>query len=350
MKQSSFSIGNRRIGFGEKPFIIAEIGQAHEGSLGMAHAYIDAVAGAGADAVKFQTHIASEESTLEEPFRVRFSKQDATRYEYWKRMEFTSEQWAGLANHARKRGLIFLSSAFSVAAVELLQEIGMPAWKVGSGEIFNTELLQAMMGNRAPILLSTGMSSYREIESCVELIKKHRLLFALLQCTSQYPVPLEKVGVNVIEELRNKFQCPVGLSDHSGKIFPGLAALGKGVDILEVHVILDRRMFGPDVQASVSVDELQFLVEAREAFWVMETNPVDKDALANELAGMREIFTRSVAPKRMLEAGTILQKDMLVLKKPGTGILEAEIKKIVGRRLKRKVTPDRLLRWEDIDA
>src|SRR3954471_18592458 len=115
--------------------VIGEVAQAHDGSVGFAHAFVDAIADAGADAVKFQTHIAAAESTPSEPWRVQFSKQDATRYDYWRRMEFTEAQWKELAEHAAERELLFLSSAFSVEAVELLQRIGMRAWKVASGEV-----------------------------------------------------------------------------------------------------------------------------------------------------------------------------------------------------------------------
>src|SRR4029077_7411686 len=123
----TFEIDGRAIGPGQPCLIIAEIAQAHDGSLGTAHAYVDAVAHAGADAIKFQTHIAAAESTHSEQFRVRFSPQDATRYDYWKRMEFTEEQWRGLGDHARERGLLFLSTPFSMAAVELLERLDMPA-------------------------------------------------------------------------------------------------------------------------------------------------------------------------------------------------------------------------------
>jgi N-acetylneuraminate synthase len=141
----SITVNGRRIGAGSPCFLIAEVAQAHDGSLGAAHAYIDAAAEAGVDAVKFQTHIADAESTLDEPFRIKFSKQDETRYAYWKRMEFSPEQWPASAAHAADKKLVFLSSAFSVAAVELLQKIGMAAWKVGSGEVGTRDLLDAML-------------------------------------------------------------------------------------------------------------------------------------------------------------------------------------------------------------
>src|SRR5688500_6749139 len=143
--------------------IIAEVGLAHDGSLGLAHAFIDDAARGGADAVKFQTHIASAESTPAEPFRVNFSRQDATRYDYWKRMEFTEVEWRGLAEHAAERGLLFLSSPFSIEAVELLTRVGMPMWKIASGEVGNRPLLDAVVATGRPVLLSSGMSGMSEL-------------------------------------------------------------------------------------------------------------------------------------------------------------------------------------------
>src|SRR3954467_2368909 len=117
--------GKQTLGEAQKGLVIAEVAQAHDGSLGTAHAYVDAAARAGADAIKFQTHIAAAESTPAEPWRVKFSQQDDTRYEYWKRMEFTEEQWRGLSDHAEEQGIMFLSSAFSAEAVDLLDRLGM---------------------------------------------------------------------------------------------------------------------------------------------------------------------------------------------------------------------------------
>ena len=150
--------------------IIAEVAQAHDGSLGTAHAYIDAAARAGADAVKFQTHIAAAESSPAEPWRVKFSLQDATRYDYWRRMEFTEEQWAGLRMHADETGLIFLSSPFSVEAAEMLLRVGMRAWKIASGEVNNVPLFECITATRLPVLLSTGMSRLAEIDRAVERV------------------------------------------------------------------------------------------------------------------------------------------------------------------------------------
>tara|TARA_B100001964_G_scaffold58352_1_gene66157 strand:- start:1321 stop:2370 length:1050 start_codon:yes stop_codon:yes gene_type:complete len=348
MINRSISIGGIQVGKGSKPIIIAEVAQSHDGSLGTAHAYIDAIADTGVDIVKFQAHIASEESTMDEGFRVEFSCQDKTRYDYWKRMQFSGEQWKGLVEHAHKRGLVFLCSVFSVKAVEMLLRLGIPAWKVGSGDFSTPDLLDAMIKTKLPVLLSTGMSSYNEIEEVTEILNKKDTPFALFQCTSRYPAPLEEVGLNVIDEMRLRFGCPVGLSDHSGSVFPSLAALVGGADMIEVHVVFDKRVFGPDVAASISIDELVFIVKARDAFDTMNNHPVDKDSLAGSVANTKLLFSKSLAPVKALKAGTVLEREMITLKKPGTGIPFSELNNIIGQSLKRDVFPDRLLKWEEI--
>lgn len=346
---STVSIGDRAIGGGAPCLLIAEVAQAHDGSLGMAHAFLDAAADAGADAIKFQTHLAAAESTLDEPFRVAFSRQDDSRFAYWRRMEFTPEQWAGLAEHARQRGLLFLSSPFSEAAVQLLSSLGVPAWKVGSGEAISAALLESLVATGQPILLSTGMSRWQEIDASVEALGQRGVPHALLQCTSRYPTPPQEVGLNVLAEMRRRYSCPVGLSDHSGSIHPALAALARGCDLLELHVTFDRRMFGPDSRSSLTFEEFSRIREARDAFLEMDQHPVDKDAMAESMATMRATFGKSLAPVRVLEAGTVLEASMLAMKKPATGLQAADLDQVVGRRLVRAVAPERLLQWSDLE-
>ena len=329
--------------------VIAEVAQAHDGSLGTAHAFIDAVAETGAEAIKFQTHIAAAESTPAEPWRRKFSLQDATRYDYWRRMEFTEEQWRGLRDHAEERGLLFLSSPFSPEAFELLERVGVAAWKVASGEINNTPVLEAMLGSGLPIILSTGMSPLPEVDAAVHRVKQSGLPLAVLQCTSMYPCPAEQIGLNVIEDFRRRYQCAVGLSDHSAVIFPGLAAATLGIQVLEVHVTLSRRMFGPDVVASLTPEELTELVAGVRYIERMRSHPVDKARPADAVAPLREIFMKSVVAARDLEAGTILAAEHLAAKKPGSGIPAARLSSLFGRRLRRSISRDALLREEDLD-
>jgi N,N'-diacetyllegionaminate synthase len=342
-------IAGRLVGDSHPALLIAEIGQAHDGSLGLAHAFIDAAAAAGADAVKFQTHIAAAESTLDEPFRVKFSKQDATRYGYWQRMEFTPEQWAGIAEHARAQNLVFLSSAFSVEAVGLLRRLDMPAWKVASGELGSRAILNAMIAAGGPFVVSSGMSSWLEIDALVTQLREARRALALMQCTSRYPTPLNEVGLNVIGEMRRRYAVPVGLSDHSGRVEPAIAAIARGANLIELHITLDRRMFGPDVAASLTIEEFRQVAEFRDALALMDAQQVDKDRLAEALAPMRELFARSLAPARALVAGTKLTAELLTIKKPGTGIPERDLERVVGRRLIHNVPQNRLLSWEDFE-
>lgn len=348
-KTDVFDIAGKQVGAGAPAYLIAEVAQSHDGSLGLAHAFIDAAADAGADAIKFQTHIAAAESTSDEPFRVRFSVQDETRYDYWKRMEFSVAGWQSLFDHAKYRQLAFLSSAFSLAAVDLLDSIGVPAWKVGSGEYKSIPMIEKMAQTGRPILFSTGMSSWDEIRSTVDIIRPNGCPFAVLQCTSKYPTPIDEVGLNVLQEFGDEFSAPVGLSDHSGSIWPSVLAIARGASMIEAHLTLDRRMFGPDVPASLTVDEFRQVSTARDTFARLDDHPVDKDKLASDLKDMRAIFTRSLSPVRALEKGEVVIAESLIAKKPGTGIPEARISEVIGRKLIRDVPEDRLLSWDDLE-
>jgi N-acetylneuraminate synthase len=314
----------------------------------MAHAYIDAIANAGADAVKFQTHIAAAESTPDEPWRVKFSRQDSSRYEYWKRMEFTEEQWAGLKKHSDDRGLKFLSSPFSIEAVDLLTRVGVAAWKIASGELSNAVMFERMAETGLPIILSSGMSPLDEIDAVVASVKQRGLPLTVLQCTSAYPCPPEKIGLNLIPFFRERYDCNVGLSDHSGTIYAGLAAATLGIDLLEIHVVFSREMFGPDVPASITTSELRQLVEGVRFIEKANAHPVDKDAIALETAPLRALFTKSLVPVLDLPAGTVLCEEHLTAKKPGTGMSPGALPRIVGRTLRRSVKADQILHESDL--
>lgn len=345
----NIEIAGHMVGNGLKPFIIAEVGQAHDGSLGLAHCFIEAAARAGVDAIKFQTHIAREESTLDEPFRVKFSRQDNTRFDYWRRMEFSPNEWAGLNSHAEEKGLVFLSSPFSIPAVDLLEKLGVAAWKIGSGEFWSEELLNTMMAKGKPLLVSTGMSRWAELAEIAEKLSVRKYPFALFQCTSRYPTTLHEIGLNVIERIQREIGCPTGLSDHSGSLYPALAAMARGAAIIEVHITLSRDMFGPDVSSSLTTEEITQLVRARDAFFTMDRHPVDKDRMADELSATRSLFSKSIALAESLPAGTVLERRHLRIKKPGTGIPASEIENIIGKRLQTDAPLERLLKWENIE-
>ncbi|MEL6274555.1 MAG: N-acetylneuraminate synthase family protein [Bacteroidota bacterium] len=243
--------------------LIAEIGQAHDGSLGILHSYIDALAETGVDAIKFQTHIAEAESSVLEPFRINFSYEDKTRFDYWKRMSFTPEQWVEIKAHCDEKGLEFMSSPFSQAAVDLLEHLAVKRYKIGSGEVSNFLLLEKVARTGKPIILSSGMSSFTELDAAVAFLKDFGNEVSVLQCTTSYPTPAERIGFNVLAEMRERYpNCRVGLSEHTGKVATGIAARALGAELLEFHVVFDRRMFGPDASSSLTIDEVRELVNA----------------------------------------------------------------------------------------
>jgi N,N'-diacetyllegionaminate synthase len=218
----------------------------------------------------------------------------------------------------------------------------------GVAETLSADLFAAATSTGKPLLISTGMSSFAEISSLAAQLQGKKSQYALFQCTSRYPNPLSKVGLNVMDELR-RFSCPVGLSDHSGSPLPALLALARGADLIELHVTFDRQMYGPDVAASVTFEEMKMIVAAREAFWTIDANPVNKDAEAGELSSTKALFGKSVALVRDLPPGTILSREMLTLKKPGTGLSPSLLNGLVGRRLARAVAANRLLRNDDFE-
>lgn len=349
VSSSVINIAGRLIGPGYPCYVAAEVGQAHDGSLGAAHAYIDAAAKAGADAIKFQTHIADAESTPAETFRVHFSRQDATRYDYWKRMEFTAEQWHGLAKHCRDVGLEFLSTPFSMQAVDLLERLDIAAWKVGSGEVTNLPMLERMAATRRPVLLSSGMSSWRHLDDAAACIRRCGADLAVFQCTTAYPCGPQKIGLNVLSELRDRYACPVGLSDHSGTTYAGLAAVALGADLLEVHIVFSRECFGPDTPASITIDELRHLVEGAKFIRTCLAHPLDKDAEAERTGELRTLFGKSIVAVGDLPAGSRLTAADLALKKPGTGMAATELSGVIGRTLRRAVTRDAFITPADLD-
>jgi N-acetylneuraminate synthase len=345
MEKQSITIDGKKFNI-DHTFITAEVAMAHDGSLGSAHAYIDSIASTGVDAVKFQTHIASAESSLEEKFRVNFSKQDTSRFEYWKRTEFTEEQWKELKAHADNRGLIFLSSPFSFEAVELLKRVGVSAWKVAAGETLNPIFLNFLVDTNLPILISTGMSYCSELESIVSYLRKSDAEHLLYHCTSIYPTPPEKWGLNNVKEFQKRFQCPVGLSDHSGTIFPSFIAVWDGAIAVEVHVVFNRDIFGPDVPASITIEELKVLVKGIRMLDTARRYPSSKDEIANSLGDMRRLFGKSVVASQFIGAGTNLGKEHVCFRKPGIGITSEHLERILGKKLKKDIEEGEFLKHE----
>jgi N,N'-diacetyllegionaminate synthase len=315
-------------------YIIAEIGQAHEGSLGLAHSYIDALSDIGLDAIKFQMHIAHAESSEYEPLRVLPSYQDRTRQEYWRRMEFTMEQWKGLKMHCDSKKLDMIVSPFSMEAVALSDTIGIATLKVGSGDVQNRLMVDAIARTAKKIIMSTGMSTISELDPIIKRLKALQCNLALMQCTSAYPTTPDQWGLNNISLFRHRYKIPIGFSDHSGDVFACLAAVATGARLIEFHVTFDKRMFGPDTSSSVTIDQCATLVKGIRQIENALNSPVDKtDNQAFE--PLRQAFGKSLAVNKKLNKGHILTIGDLESKKPlGYGISSEEYLNVIGKPIK----------------
>jgi N,N'-diacetyllegionaminate synthase len=330
-------------------FIIAEIAQAHEGSLGLAHSYIDALAATGVDAIKFQTHIAEAESSDAEQFRINFSYEDATRFDYWKRMEFTLEQWAGLKQHCEEKGIEFMSSPFSVAAVDLLEKIGVKRYKIGSGELSNYLMLHKIGETGKPIILSSGMSDWDELDETIGFLKPFGNELTLLQCTTAYPTLPSQWGLHNIQLMKERYQLPIGFSDHSADIIAPLAAASLGAAVIEFHAVFHHQMFGPDAKASINIENISKLVLGiRQITESMNAPCIKNDS--SQFNDLRTMFGKSLSVNKFLSKGDVITINDLESKKPANkGIPASEYQKVIGKKLKRDLRQWNFLTESDLN-
>jgi len=333
----------------KKTFIIAEIGNTHEGSLGLAKCFVKAAANSGADAVKFQTHIFGAESLPDAPNPPYFK--DETRKEYFERTAFALEQYKELKKNAEEEhGVEFISSPFSLEAVDLLEKIGIKRYKIPSGEITNIPLLEKVADTKKPVLLSSGMSTWNELDRAIETLKENRCHdITILQCTSIYPCPPEKTGLNVISELKKRYNLPVGFSDHTLGFSASIGAIVLGAEVIEKHFTLSRRMYGSDAEHSLDPDEFKLLVkEIRDAEKAIYSK-IDKDELAKELNEMKIIFEKCIVAKRNIPKGTAITFDMIAFKKPGNGIRADRYREVLGRITRVDIKPNTKIKKEMLE-
>lgn len=321
--------------------IIAEVGSVHDGSFGNAKKLIEVAAQCGADTVKFQTHIAEAETLRDAPMPRYFKGEP--RYEYFERTAFSPQQWQELSSHCEREEIEFLSSPFSVEAIELLESVGVARYKLPSGEVTNLPLLEVIAQTAKPVLLSSGMSSWAELDQAVNTVLRHHSQLTVLQCTSEYPCPYEEVGLNVMLEMRERYGLPVGLSDHTLTPYASVTAAALGASVIEKHLTFSRFMYGSDARHSLEPAEFADLVQGIRAVETILASPVDKDALAASLGEMKGIFEKSVVSLVDIPAGTVVSAGMVGVKKPGTGIPARRLSEVLGRRTLRQIPKDTLI-------
>jgi N,N'-diacetyllegionaminate synthase len=329
---------------GPRVLVIAEIGNNHDGSVRQAERLIDAAAEAGADAVKFQTHIAEAEMLPSTPTPLHF---DEPRWDFTKRMELSKDDHVRLKARAEEHGLVFFSSPFSVEAVALLEEVDVPAYKIASGEVSNPPLIDAVAATGKPVLLSSGMSGMEDVERAAGTLRAAGSELVVMQCTSSYPCPPELVNLRAMVAMGSRLGVPCGLSDHTPDIYTSIAAVALGAVAVEKHFTLSKRLYGPDHHSSLVPEELARLVEGvRQVEVALGNGLKERDP---SLDPARATFEKSIVARVEIAEGAVLRPEMLTTKRPGNGISALRLPELVGRRAARMLEPDHMLEEADVE-
>lgn len=325
---------------------ITEVGSVHDGSWGNALRMIDIASNIGADAVKFQTHIPAAETLRDAPMPPYFKGEP--RFEYFQRTGFSLAQWKEMHTLCEEKQIEFISSPFSIEAVDLLEDVGVRRYKIPSGEVTNLPMLAHIAQTGKPIIISSGMSSWQELDAAIDLCLQHHDKLTVLQCTSEYPCAYKNVGLNVMLEMKERYQLPVGLSDHTLTPYASLAAVALGATVIEKHLTFSRFMYGSDARHSMEPQEMVTLIEGVRAIETMLASQVKKDKMIERLGGMKATFEKSLVSLVDIPAGTHLTEGMIGAKKPGTGMSAARYSEVIGKKTTRNISKDTLLRESDL--
>ena len=327
------------ISIGEEGYIIAEIAQAHDGSLGTCFAYAKSAKKIGCNAIKFQLHIAEEESLPSEKFRVKNFPQDNSRFEYWERTSFTFDEWKSLRDYCHELGINFILSPFSEEALNWCIKLKVNAIKIGSGEVSNQLFLKKVankLDTRIPIFLSSGMSNYKELGNAFEILSQKNRLVYPMQCTSKYPTVPKDWGLENIQIMKNKYRTKIGFSDHSGEIFAPLAAVTLGAEIIETHLVFHKECFGPDTSSSLSLEDMKKLVDGIRLIKESMSYSYNKDIYNEEILDMKRLFEKKIVARKNIKKDEKFNSDNITAKKGcKTGINAQYSFQIIGKKAKR---------------
>jgi sialic acid synthase SpsE len=342
-----FAVGDRVIGRrGSPAYVIAEVGSNHNRDLGFAKRLIDVAAEAGADAVKFQTY--SGERIYSRKARSEFLSRvsDKSPAELLEEISLPREWQRELLDHARTRGLDFFSTPFDHEAVSELADLGVPLLKIASGEIVDLPLIRRAAATGTPLIISTGMATLADIEEAIAAAEEAGApAVGLMQCASVYPAPVDRINLRAMETLRAAFGVPTGLSDHTTGITIPIAAAALGAAFIEKHITLDREMEGPDHSFAIEPDELAAMVSAVRDAEAALGDGRKHGPVPEELAENYVLARRSLIAARDLPAGTVLEPEMLTVKRPGFGIAPKHFDLVLGRTLRTDVEADDVITW-----
>jgi len=338
-------IANKLIGPHQPVFVIAEAGVNHNGNLNLAHQLVDVAVEAGADAVKFQTfqadHLVMPDAPKAE-YQLRTTGNTESQLEMLRRLELSGDAHRELQSYCHKREIIFLSTPFDEQAVDLLDELGVPAFKISSGDLTNSPLLEYVALKEKPVILSTGMSEISELIEAVSVLNSAGCENPiLLHCVSNYPAKASEANLRAMQTMRAAFDLPVGFSDHTEGIDISLAAVALGACVIEKHFTLDRTLPGPDHRASLEPGELHQLVQSiRRIESALGTGR--KVPTTSEVETAR-VARRSLVAATEIPVGAILKRDMVIIRRPGTGMSPATLDAVLGRRVLRGIEAGTLL-------
>jgi N,N'-diacetyllegionaminate synthase len=341
-------IGNKTIGDGSPVFIIAEAGVNHQGDIQVAKQLVDIACEAGADAIKFQTfsakHLVTRTAEKAE-YQKETTGAKESQFEMLKRLELNFEQHVLLQSYAEEKGILFLSTPFDVQSVNWLEELNIPIYKISSGDLTNTVLLRRVAATKKPVILSTGMATIEEIQEALELLEENDV--CLLHCTTSYPTPFEDVNLRAMQTLRDTFQKVTGYSDHTLGIEVPLAAVALGAQIIEKHFTFDKMAEGPDHRASLSPEELKWMVQGIRRIEKALGTP-RKELAPSEIKN-RDLARKSIVTSQPIKKGTILTEDLLTVKRPGNGLPPKMFDQLLGKRAKYDLPADYLIDWKDVE-
>ena len=343
-------IGDRLVGRGQPCFIIAEAGVNHNGDINMAKKLIDVAKEAGADAVKFQTFKAEEVLTPgaeKAGYQKETTSPAESQFDMIKKLELSEKDFEDLFSYAREKEIVFLSSSFDKGSVDLLDRLGLPAFKIASGEINNFPFLKCIATKGKPIILSTGMSTLKEVEEALNAIRNEGIEeIILLHCVSCYPARIENTNLKAMETLRQAFELPVGLSDHSLGIIVPIAAVALGACVIEKHFTLDKNLPGPDHRASLEPGELKEMVRV-----IRDIEKALGDGVKRPVAEeeeVKKVARRSIVARVDIPEGIIITQDVLALRRPGTGIEPKNLDMVIGKRTKRNIKSGELITFAEV--
>lgn len=323
----------------DKVYVVAEIGMTHDGSLGLAKQLTKSALETGADIIKYQWHIAKEETTRDAPAPPYFTGE--SRFEYFTRTEFSVDQFKELVELCLDGGATPCVSVFSTESVSRALEAGFQIIKIPSGEVTNLPMLREVSRTGLPVILSSGMSNWKEMELAIEALGSKDNL-CVLQCSSIYPTPPEKVGLNILAEIKRRFGTCVGLSDHTLTSATAVAAVALGAKVIEKHFTISKLLYGPDARFSLEPNEFRQLVDDVRYVARAMAFDVDKDNLA-AYGNMKLIFQKSIVARTTIKKGDLLTMGNIAFKKPGTGIPASEVDEIIGRVYEADASPDDLI-------